>query len=165
MTVAFAVCHISVPRCSVSLATDTQKGMSWATTRKSEQNGVVDRRVDHWLKLAYILLQYSSPPQCLILWWTSFSKNFVMHAFGLSPHATAVSPSLEVLEAPEDEAAGDVMIPTPFFPPCVRRPSSLDHRRGHTSSGLPIEGMLTISLVPHSLTRLCTEYCFCSQRT
>jgi hypothetical protein len=88
-----------------------------------------------------------------------------MHVFGLSPHATAVSPFLEVLKAPEDEETGDVIIPTPFFPPCGRRPSFLDHRRGHILSGLPLERMLTTTLVPHGLTRLCTGYCFRSRRT
>jgi hypothetical protein len=80
--------------------------------------------------------------------------------------ATAMSPFLEVLEAPEEKATSDVIIPTPFFPQCRRRLRSLlDHRRGHTLPGLLLEGMLTITLVPHGLTRLCTGYCFRSRRT
>jgi hypothetical protein len=73
---------------------------------------------------------------------------------------------LDVLEVPEDEATGDVIKPTPFFPPCVQRyPSLLNHQRDRGLPTSTLRGMLTIFLVPHILTRLYTGHRFHARRT
>jgi hypothetical protein len=113
----------------------------------SEQNDVMNRRVDHWPepqpRSSQAAASFSSlalPPPCLILWLMSLLRNS------------------------QDEAIGGVIIAIPFFPPCARRPSLLDHRRGHRLSMVTLGDMLNIFHVFYRPIRLHAGYCFRAHR-